>query len=168
MGMPMKEWSFEQVYAEHKELVWKLVSRYAAGRHDREDLFQEVFLKVHQALPKFRGEASLPTWLYRIAAKTALNFLQKKERYASFKRSLGLFRPEMEDANEVRFAEDLHRPLAKLNARQKSILIMSDIEERKLEEIAQLLGLPVGTVKSNLHRAREVLKKELKENNDGL
>jgi len=152
---------FTLVYDQHKELVWRLVSRFVASRHDREDLFQEVFLKISKALPKFRGEAKIETWIYRIAANTAINFVKKQQRYSWFKRTLEFLGKE-EAQEEEREEEVLFKPLAKLNPRQRMILVLAEVEEKKLEEIGEMLKVPVGTVKSNLYRAKEILKKELK------
>ena len=157
---------FDQIYEAHKQKVWKLAARFVNSRPDQEDLFQEIFLKINKALPKFRGEASLNTWIFRLAVNTALNFIKKQKRYRALKDLLSWFRPE--EMPESRIPEErLSLPLNKLNPQQRMILILSDVEELKLEEIARLLGLPVGTVKSNLHRSREIIKKEL-EKNEGL
>ena len=85
----MSDTDFSKVYAEHKELVWNLVSRYVSQQQDREDLFQEVFLRIHKGLGKFRGDALLKTWIYRIAVNTALNHLKKRKRREVFKQLLG-------------------------------------------------------------------------------
>ena len=164
MNTVMGKYDFAQVYADHKELVWKLVCRYAAAPPDREDLFQEVFFKIHRALPRFRGESKLETWIYRLTVNTAINYLKKQRRYEQLKRvleGLGLLRveaPVPEDGGAV------WKPLKKLNPKQRAILVMADIEEKKLEEISRILDIPLGTVKSNLNRAREIVKKELNKN----
>ena len=157
----MEQIDFAQVYESQKKKVWQLICRYVYSKHDREDLFQEVFLRIHQALPRFRNESSLETWIYRIAANTAINYLDKQRRYAKLKDVLGNLRlievePKEEDSSL------LHKPLQALNSRQRMILIMAEVEEFKLEEIAQALDIALGTVKSNLHRAKEIIKKELK------
>lgn len=156
---------FSLVYEQHKKLVWRLVSRYVGSQHDREDLFQEVFLKISKAFPKFRGEAKIETWIYRISANTAINFVKKQQRYSWFKKTLEWIGKEEEEEKEREEDKEevLFRPLKKLNPKQRMILFLAEVEERKLEEIGGMLGLPVGTVKSNLHRAKEILKKELKD-----
>ena len=161
----MAQFDFTRVYADHKENVWKLISRYAASRHDREDLFQEVFLKISKALPRFRGEAKLDTWIYRITVNTSLNHLKKRKRYAALKNILSKFRSiEEREEDKDRDKEKLSKPLEKLNPLQRMILILAEVEEKKLEEISKTLNIPLGTVKSNLHRAREIVKKELNKN----
>jgi len=152
---------FNQVYTDHKEFVWRLVSKYANSKQDREDLFQEVFLKIHRALPGFRGQAAMQTWIYRITANTSLSFLKKQNTYKKLREVLVNFRfvEKTEVAQDV--DDSIWQPLNKLNPQQRIILVMSDVEEKKLEEIADSLKIPVGTVKSNLHRAREIVKKDL-------
>ncbi|MBI5699447.1 sigma-70 family RNA polymerase sigma factor [Candidatus Saganbacteria bacterium] len=155
---------FDQVYEEHKIKVWKLVSRYVFTREDREDLFQEIFLKVHRALPRFRGEAALDTWIYKIAVNTALNYLNRQNRFGWAKQMLGNLRMVEEEAPEP--ATDLEelKPLKKLNPQQRMVLLLAEVEEKKLEEIAEMMKIPIGTVKSTLYRAREILKKEARKN----
>ena len=157
----MANLDFGAVYEEHKGNVWKLVSRYVFTREDREDLFQEVFINVHKSLPKFRGESAVGTWLYRIAVNSAVNHLKKRDRHRKVIEVLsGLRLVETVEPN-LDEGSSLEGPLAKLNPRQRMIVTLSDIEEKKLDEIAQIMSLPLGTVKSTLHRAREVLRKEL-------
>lgn len=173
----MTRHDFEKVYQQNREMVWNLVAKYVLDQRDREDLFQEVFLRVHQALPRFRGESALPTWIYRISVNLSLNYLKRKERYVRLKQSLAWsgFFPEKTDDQAIGGEPAggsleggrLAGPLSQLTARQRMIIILADVEERKLEEIAQILKMPLGTVKSNLFRARENLRKELKDR-DGL
>jgi RNA polymerase sigma-70 factor (ECF subfamily) len=160
----MTKFDFAQVYADSKAGVWRLVSKYVFSREDREDLFQEIFLKVHRALPRFRGEAALNTWIYRIAVNTALNYLNRQNRFRWAKQMLSNLRMVEEDTPEI--ATDLEelKPLKKLNPQQRMVLLLAEVEEKKLEEIAEIMKIPIGTVKSTLHRAREIIKKEVREN----
>ena len=155
---------FEQVYENHKKEVWGLVSKYVSHQADREDLFQEVFLKIYKALAGFRAESTLKTWIFRITVNTALNYLKRKKRQRKLLDILGGFRLiDVEEKNDE-VVEVALQPLAKLNPKQKMILLLVEVEEKSLMEVSVLLRLPVGTVKSNLHRAKEIVKKELNEN----
>ena len=158
----MDRLDFNKAYADHKEIVWKLVSRYASSKHDREDLFQEAFLQIHKSLPRFRGDSSLATWIYRVAVNTAINQLKKRQRYKKLKETLGWLRVvEVEKEEDEADGEIIiMKPLAKLNPQQRAVLIMAEVEERKLGEISEMLNIPVGTVKSNLHRAKEIVRRE--------
>jgi RNA polymerase sigma-70 factor (ECF subfamily) len=162
----MGQLDFSTIYNEHKELVWRLVGKYVAKQHDREDLFQEVFLRVHQALPRFRGDSAPGTWIYRITVNTAINYVKKQQRYRLLTDLLAGLRFEESIPTSDVEATSLLKPLEKLNPQQRTILLLADVEEKKLEEIAQTLNLPLGTVKSNLHRAREIIKKEVKKNGE--
>lgn len=168
MAAIMAQVDFERIYLEYKEKVWRLIAKYLPSRQDREDLFQEIFLKIHRALPRFRGEASPGTWIYRITVNAAISYLEKQKRHRRLKDVFALFRSEeaVEDA-EPHTDAVLWKPLEKLNPRQRMILLLADVEEQKLEEIAAMLKIPIGTVKSNLHRAREIVKKEVMKD-DGL
>jgi RNA polymerase sigma-70 factor (ECF subfamily) len=160
------ELDFEMVYAEHKEKVWKLTSRYVAPKQDREDIFQEVFIRIHKALPKFRGESSLETWIYRITANTAISYLKKQKRYKLLKNTLVGMNIIQSDG-PVPPAEELKfKPLDKLNPQQRMIIILHDVEDKKLEEIAAMLGIPIGTVKSNLFRGRDTIRKTLEDKHE--
>ena len=160
----MTEIEFTRIYAENKDNVWKLISKYVFSREDREDLFQEIFLSVHKALPRFRGEAAINTWIYKIAVNTALNHIKKQGRYKWIKNTLSNLRIIEWELQETKSDIQEMKPLEKLNPQQRMILLLAEVEEWKLEEIAEMMSVPVGTVKSNLHRAREIVKKEVKEN----
>lgn len=162
MEASMTEHSFDRVYADFKGKVWQLIARYVRPQADREDLFQEVFLNIHRALPRFRGDSQLETWIYRVAVNTSLNFIKKQKRNKLITDALSVLRP-IEPEAPAEDELDL-KPLEKLNPQQRAILLLAEVEEKKLEEIAQIMKLPLGTVKSNLHRAKEILRKELGEN----
>lgn len=152
---------FSQVYEETRELAWKVISGHIFEVHEREDVFQEVYLKVHRALPKFRNESGIKTWVYRIAVNESINHLKKNIRHDKFLSVFRMLRHEetVEKHNFEGF--DLEKPLKVLNPKQRSVFVLAEIEERPMEEISQMLKMPVGTVKSNLFRAKEVLKNEL-------
>ncbi|HTY13928.1 MAG TPA: sigma-70 family RNA polymerase sigma factor [Candidatus Omnitrophota bacterium] len=158
---------FADVYNGCREQVWRLASRYVFTREDREDLFQEIFVNIHRALPRFRGESSLSTWIYRIAVNASINHLKKQKRHAMLKKMLAGLRIVEDEIQIVETELGDFKPLNKLNPRQRMILLLSDVEDKKLEEISSIMGLPVGTVKSNLHRARDIVKKEVNGNGKG-
>ena len=160
----MDKLDFSKVYSESKTNVWNLVSKFVFTQQDREDLFQEVFINIHKGLKGFREDSALTTWIYRVASNTAINHVNKKNRYKSLINLLHLQRHvEAEPQYDPADLEDL-QPLKKLNPRQRMILILADVEEKKLEEIAAIMGIPSGTVKSNLFRAREIIRKEVVKN----
>lgn len=159
----MDRYDFKTVYEDTKNIVWKLVSKYVFTSEDREDLFQEVFLRVYKALPRFRGDSAINTWIYKITVNTAINYLNRHNRYKIFKNMFKAFR-HVEESPMPEPEERAFKLFDKLNPRQRMILVLSDVEDNSLNEIAEALKLPVGTVKSNLHRAREIIKKEVNKN----
>jgi RNA polymerase sigma-70 factor, ECF subfamily len=165
MELLMERPDFAGIYSGQKEMVWRLISRYVTRHSDKEDLFQEIMLSIHKALPRFRGDSSLETWIYRIALNASINFLKKQERNKKLLSLLKVFgRPEISEDPVITESEKILLPLEKLNPKQKMILLLSDVEEKKLDDIADIMKMPVGTVKSNLFRAREIIKKEVKKN----
>ena len=151
------------VYQEHKEMVWRLTSRYVSAKEDQEDLFQEIFLRIYKALPSFRGEAALRSWIYKITVNTAINYAKKRQISQKAKNVLSWLRIIETEENSVGPKEEglITKALEKLNPKQRMILLLAEVEEKPLTEIASYLQIPVGTVKSNLNRAKENLKKEL-------
>ena len=160
----MDKLDFSKVYNENKTNVWSLVSKFVSTQQDREDLFQEAFINIHKGLKNFRADSSLTTWIYRVTSNTAINHVNKKSRYRSLIDLLHLQRhAETEPDDLSSDLEDL-KPLKTLNPRQRMILILADVEEKKLEEISEIMKIPSGTVKSNLFRAREIIRKEVVKN----
>lgn len=162
-NMKSMEHEFSQVYGKYKDKIWGLISKYAPAQHDREDLFQEIFLKVHKNLDRFRGDSDIGTWLFRIAVNEAINFGRKKGRIFKIEQAiekLNIFK-KTHEPDEIE--EDIRQwaPLKVLNEKQRLILIMAEVEEIKMSDIAKYMKISEGTVKSNLFRAKEILRKEL-------
>ena len=158
----MNHLDFEQVYQEHQKMVWNLAAKYVPGQQDKEDLFQEIFIKIHKGLPGFKNQAQLKTWIFRITINTAISFSQKLQRHKKLKEVLGWLAPwETTAAVMIDDKDQALKPLEKLNPKQKMIFILAEIEEHNLTDIANQLKIPLGTVKSNLARAKEILKKEV-------
>lgn len=170
------EHGFNQLVQQHSGKVLGLAWRLVGNREDAEDLAQEAFLRLHRALPEFRGDSKISTWLYRTTTHLAIDHLRRER----LKRKLFFFRSAEGDpdpidlapaplANPAREVEDrqamqaLQRGLLKLSARQQVIFTLRHYEGLPLKEIAGHLGLETGTVKSHLHRAVSVLRRELAE-----
>lgn len=163
--------AFRVIVENHKRLVAHIVFRMVRREADREDLCQDVFVKVYRNLGGFKFEARLSTWIARIAHNTCLNFLEKKKAllYGDLSKDENegleaVASGELDPAQMVQ-AGDLSRRLlgeiAKLPAHFRSILTLYHMEEMTYTEISDLLQLPDGTVKSYLFRARKMLKKRL-------
>jgi len=121
---------------------------------DAEDVAQEVFIKVHRSLKSLRDEKTFPTWIARITVRTALDFLNHSNKH-----QLTTLDPDRlqtvensHEASELRL--DIEQALGQLNHEQRTILILREFQGFDYEELAQILDIPVGTVRSRLHHAR--------------
>jgi len=155
-------------------MVFRTLARLIGDREGLEDLAQEVFLRLFRALPHFRNEAQVSTFLYRIVVNVVNDEFRRRQR-ARLGSSIeegaegGGFElkhpapgpAEIVEQNELQKAVDA--ALLRLNARDRAILTLHYQEGRSYEEIAAILDEPLGTVKTHLYRARERLKVMMKE-----
>jgi len=175
--------AFGLLVQRYQDRVYNLSYRLVGQHHGALDLSQEAFLKALAAMPGFRGESGFYTWLYRIvlnlhmnkerslAAKAArktipLNPGRREELEGNERRSVTLEDPRGGDPslpmqNEER-DDRIQAALLELEAQHRQVVLLCDMEGLAYEEIADLLEVPLGTVKSRLHRAREALKVKLK------
>ena len=159
--------AFDRLVELHLPQVWATVWRVLRHREDTEDVVQEVFVTAHRALPGFRGDAKLSTWLHRIAVTRALNHVEKAEeklRRASDPidllavdglRAIGTPLGALEAKELMRRLTDC---LAKLPVAWRAVLALRDAEQNSYQHIAELLQIEMGTVRSRLARARTSLK----------
>ena len=158
--------SFRSLIESYERLVFHVVCRMVPNTADQEDLCQDVFLKVYTHIHDFRFECRLSTWIASIAYNRCINFLQKKKAslYLDHSRREHLEfasgienRPDHEVERED-IAARLHEAIAQMDVPYRTILTLYHLEEMEYAEIAQIMGMPEGTVKSYLFRARQKLK----------
>jgi len=171
---------FEILVKQHADKVTGLAWRLLGNREEAEDLTQEAFLRLYHALPKFRGESRVSTWLYRTVTRLAIDHLRRER----LKRRLFFTRRHEDDIDPVDLASDprdnpardlhnkqsmlrLRQTLEKLSPRQRAIFTLRHYEGLPLKEIAGLLELQEGTVKAHLHRAVTILRSELADFHEG-
>jgi RNA polymerase sigma-70 factor (ECF subfamily) len=150
-------------YERYRRRVFSLIAR-IVGAQDAEELTQEVFLRAFRALDKFRGEAQLSTWMYRLAVNAALSYATRSQ--ARRRRDLGeealLTLPAEEaPASDPPLRGRVQVALAALPAGYRAVLVLHDVEGLQHEEIAEILGCRVGTSKSQLHKARARMREVL-------
>ena len=157
--------AFESLYRRHAARVHGVIMRLVGGQGVRaEDLTQEAFVRAWQALPKFRFESAVSTWLHRLAVTTALMELRSRRSGPRFDESeYALEDLGMADSagNGTALSMDLERAVATLPPRARAVLVLHDVEGWKHEEIAGELGMAVGSSKAQLHRARQLLRGRL-------
>jgi RNA polymerase sigma factor (sigma-70 family) len=165
--------AFRELIHRYERLVLQIVCRMVKRIPDQEDLCQEVFLKVFDKLKEYRFEAKLSTWVGRIAFNTCVNFLQKKQLIyidtsepdndEEPRDSLPADSNKQPDELLVQKEEGklLWKLVEELPAIQQTIISLFHQEQLTMEEIADMLNMPLGTIKSYLHRARTTLKNKL-------
>lgn len=155
--------AFEAVYREHYRRVYALTLRMTADPQRAEELTQDVFVKVWQTLSTFRGESQLGTWIHTVAVRTTLQQIRTDNRRESRVTPVddpGRYAAEARRAMpETRI--DLERAIAKLPPGARTVLTLVDVEGYAYEDAARLLEVTVGTVKSQLHRARKLVMEAL-------
>lgn len=159
--------AFDRLVEIHLPQVWATVWRVLRHREDTEDVVQDVFVTAHRALSGFRGESKLATWLHRIAVTRALNHLERAEEKlrrasdpieplaANGPRAIGTPLAALEAKELMRRLADC---LERLPAAWRAVVALRDAEENSYEQIADLLQVELGTVRSRLSRARASLK----------
>lgn len=162
------EGAFAQLVALHEKRVYALALRMTGNPEDAADVAQEAFLAAWRGLPNFRGEAGFSTWLYRLTSNAAIDFLRKNRRSRSdFSLDDGIpdlpdLSPSPQEQTESQsLREAVRRGMDELSQDHRHILSLREYQELSYEEIAQKLGVDLGTVKSRLSRARCALRKNL-------
>ena len=159
----MKEEDFRELVGKYSEQLYWHIRSLVGSHEDDDDLVQETFIKVWKALPSFRGESSLSTWLWRIATNEALGFLRKRRVRASLMfESLDAEAERVVDSDPWFDGDKAQRQLAKailsLPPKQRSVFCMRYFEELPYEQISEITGTSVGALKSSYHLAAEKLK----------
>ena len=165
-----------ELVAEHQRMVVQLAINLLGDREEALDLSQEVFLRVFRTIQRFRGLSSLRTWIYRIVVNQARNrhrFWRRRHRadQVSLDQHLAAHGDWLSDGNATpdrvlarkELADRLQHALERLPFDQKTAIVLREIDGLSYDEIAYSLGVPVGTVKSRLTRARQALRLDLRE-----
>ncbi|MBV9080330.1 MAG: sigma-70 family RNA polymerase sigma factor [Elusimicrobia bacterium] len=173
----MSKQSFDDVLHEEHAKIYALCLHLTGQPAEAEDLCQEAFVRAWRAWKSFEGRSEVSTWLYRIAVNAWRGRLRKNR----ILRFVGLFRgssdgdaPDPEAPEPAAPAEALgrameeeerrrllHAALAAMPVDQREVLVLRDLEERSYEELGAILGVPIGTIKSRLNRARDTLRRRL-------
>jgi RNA polymerase sigma factor (sigma-70 family) len=167
----MSLYDFEQIVESHEEMVFRTLARLTGERDGLEDMAQEAFLRLFRALPHFRGDAQISTFLYRIIVNVVNDEFRdrKKARLTSpidDEEARGLAHSGAGPAvlaERAQMQQAVDEALRQLTPADRTILTLHYQEGRRYEEIAAILDSPMGTVKTHLHRARERLKIMMKE-----
>jgi len=169
--------AFDELVERYHGKIYGLTYNMTSNREDAEDLTQEVFVKAFEALPRFRGNSSFYTWLYRIAVNKTINYRKKRNR----KRTLSLDQFDQEIKTDdvyhdltakgsplrsislSELQEKLNEALQNLSEKHRTVVVMHDMQGIPHEEIAKAVKASVGTVRSRLFYARRQMQSELTE-----
>ena len=130
--------AFEQLISQYEKKVFNTAYRLTGNYEDAADVAQEAFLRAYSSIPEFRGDSSFATWLFRIVHNACLDELRKLER--------------------VEVQRTVQESINALDEEYRVVVVMRDIQGYSYNEIAEALGINLGTVKSRLNRARNALK----------
>ncbi len=147
--------AFELLLDRHQKKVFRLVYSILKEAAKAEEVTQDIFLKMWQVLPDYDGRASLSTWLYTITRNTSLSAL----RAESYRKTLPIedFEPAAANWETGMQQLEINQLLQRLPEAQQRVITLFYLQERSVEDVAHMLDLPEGTVKSHLHRARRAL-----------
>lgn len=160
--------AFELLVKQYEQLVFYVVNKLIKDKSDTEDIAQEVFIKVHSNLRSFAFKSKLSTWITSIAYRTALNYIRDNKRDREVQTDIDLEQfyfttetperlSEQKDINEY-----INRLIEEMPLPYKKVLTLYHFNELSYQEIEQITGMPEGTVKNYLFRARKLLKDKLK------
>jgi RNA polymerase sigma-70 factor (ECF subfamily) len=167
--------AFGELVRRYQDRLYHTAYRLVGNAEDAQDVVQEAFLSAYQSLGSFKGDSLFFTWLYRIAVNTAISLKRKRRVVISINSG-----PEQASVVEPSDPSELSRPghalekseeerriqqaLSRLSPEHRAVLVLKEMEGQKYETMAEVLGVPIGTVRSRLHRARlelrEILSKE--------
>lgn len=170
--------AFDELVRRYKDRVYNVVYRFVGNREDALDVSQEVFVRAYRGIEGFRGNAKVYTWLYSIAANLARNRLRDSGRMGrnmgtsldalneaapGLADSMGHQTTPRDNAISGETQTLLQQCLGELPEHYRVAFVLRTVEDLSYEEIAEVMGCPIGTVKSRLNQARQMLRERLKE-----
>jgi RNA polymerase sigma-70 factor (ECF subfamily) len=155
--------SFYQLVEEKKQSIYRMAYSYTHNAEDALDIVQEAVYKAYTSITKLKSPEYFGTWFYRIAMNCTLDFVKKNSKVVAISDDIlvNMASDEGRDTTEDRV--DVQRALAALDEKDRGVVILRFFEELSLDEIAEVLQIPLSTVKSRLYRAMQKLKIEMKE-----
>ena len=161
-----QEKAFRGIVDAYSERLYWHVRRFLCSHDDTNDLLQDIFIKIWSALPTFRGEARLYTWLYRIATNEVLNHMRKQKFKAvlSMESASYILEKKIDDDphfNGDELQRELHKAIQRLPEKQRIVFSLRYFDEMKYEEISEITDTSVGALKASYHHAYNKIKDDL-------
>jgi RNA polymerase sigma-70 factor (ECF subfamily) len=144
----------------HERRVYNLAFRMTGREEDARDATQDAFLTALRRLSTFRGDAAFTTWLHRVTVNACYDLLRKRGRGPMLERDPERSvepAPVADHADDVDLSVDVRRALLEVPEDYRVVMLLHDVHDLPYEEVAKIVGVPVGTVKSRLHRGRVAL-----------
>lgn len=167
--------SFDLLVIKYQNRVLSIISRFVKDQAEAEDVAQEAFIKAYRAIKNFRGDSAFYTWLYRIAVNTAKNYLMTKKRRPGMDVALDdeeEYSDHIESLQEAETPENhldrehlkqvINKAIDSLSEELKTAICLREFDGLSYEQIAEALDCPIGTVRSRIFRAREVIDEQVK------
>lgn len=168
--------AFGLLVSKYQRKLVRLLSRMIRDPAEVEDVAQEAFIKAYRALPNFRGDSAFYTWLYRIGVNTAKNYLVSQGRRAPTSTEIEAEDAEQYDSGELlrdndtperlmqtrQIGETVNAAMLALPEELRTAIVLREIEGLSYDEIASMMGCPIGTVRSRIFRAREAIAERLR------
>lgn len=155
--------AFSAIVANYKDFVYRTAYGICRNRSDAEDVTQDTFIKVYQAIKTLRDARTFPSWIARIAVRRALDYRERQQN----RRADPLEDTRLADGviphEQAEVRMDIEQAMATLAVDHRTVLVLRELHGFNYEELAQILDIPVGTVRSRLHHARLQLRALLKE-----
>jgi RNA polymerase sigma-70 factor, ECF subfamily len=173
--------AFDEMVSRYWSRIYSMVHQLLRNSEDAEEVTQDAFIRAHRGLANFRGESAFSTWLYQIATNLARNrywywWRRKRDKSVSIDAPIGadnattladVIPADVETPDDItvtqEFVNRIGQTMERISAKHREILILRNIKNLSYEEIAAILGISVGTVKSRIARARESLRSKLGE-----
>ncbi|OIU73039.1 RNA polymerase sigma factor SigW [Rossellomorea aquimaris] len=167
--------AFAELVELYKDKVFQICFRMLGNRHEAEDIAQEAFIRAYVNIETFNQNRKFSTWLFRIATNLCIDRIRKKKpdyyldaevagtdgltMYSQVAADVQMPEDEVEN---MELQETIQKEISKLPEKYRSVIVLKYIEELPLQEISEILDMPLGTVKTRVHRGREALRKQLK------
>lgn len=167
--------AFGEIVEIYKDKVFQLSFRMLGNRHEAEDIAQEAFIRAYVNIQSFNINLKFSTWLYRIATNLCIDRIRKKKpdyyldaevagtegltMYSQIPAKTPL--PE-DDVESLELQDTIQREISNLPEKYRTVIVLKYIDELSLNEISEILDMPLGTVKTRIHRGREALRKQLR------
>jgi RNA polymerase sigma-70 factor (ECF subfamily) len=164
--------AFNDLVVRHQDKIFNAVFRFCGNHEDAADITQRAFINAYRKISEFEGDSAFTTWMYRIAFNQSVSYRRENTRHKGLSLHAGkddemVVEPAIVTNPDERMETQdnqrkVQQALNQLDEGDRRIIILKDLEERSYDDIADILDIPKGTVRSRLHRARLALKEKLK------